>query len=254
MKITRYLFPVIALGMSSLTLQAAAIVSNSFENIGTTAPGDDWAYSVLPTQTGVPTFNETGNSFGPTTSLTNFDFNTAPDGNRFFGQRGTSSNSLYGDLGFDVRAWVKFDSIDISALENVKVSFFWSGESNFQELGYFLAGTTDGSEADFTPEVNRSSAANTSVMDGTTSLITSTVLAGNGGGGFLQDWVEVSFDIDDSYTRISFALFGSANDSTSRLYGWDDVQLTAIPEPGTIWLMAGGLLAVGFFSSRRRNR
>nr|MDA3873121.1 PEP-CTERM sorting domain-containing protein [Kiritimatiellia bacterium] len=163
-----------------------------------------------------------------------------------FGQRGATNGGVLGGS----RGWVKFESIDLSSYDDVKVSFYWSGEGNVTQMGYFLAGTTDGSVADFTAQTDTGSAANTSTMLGTTTLITSTVLPAGGSGGFLQNWTEVSFDVDNSITSLSFALFGTP-DSTSRMYGWDDVTVTAVPEPGTLMLVGISLLSLFMLRKRK---
>ncbi|WP_189514474.1 hypothetical protein [Cerasicoccus arenae] len=243
MKITKPLISLAALSMSSVILQAADIATNSFEGLGTSAPGDDWGYSISPTIVNPApgaetTFDGTTRGWGPTTSLSGLTVISGPeDGIRFFGGSDADHGSIFDG---NARGWTTFDSIDLTGYTNVAVSFYWSAQGNLTELGYYLAGTTDGSVASFTPQTNVSSDANTSTLNGTSSLIQSTNLAVGGSGSYAQDWIQVSVPIDDSITSLSFALFG-ISDSTSRVFGWDNVTLTGtqIPEPGTYALILG---------------
>ncbi|GHC07344.1 hypothetical protein [Cerasicoccus arenae] len=224
-----------ALSITPIILQAGEIeiASNSFEDIGTSATGDDWGYSISPTVVNPAagaetTLDATLRSWGPTTSINGLTTIWGPqDGSRFFGGSDADYSQVFN--GF-TRGWTIFDSIDLTGYTDVTVSFYWSAQGNLQELGYYLAGTTDGSVANFTPVTSSSINADQSTCHGTTQLIESTNLSVGGSSGYGQDWIKVSIDIDNTITSLSFALFGNS-DSNSRVFGWDNVVLTGTPSP-----------------------
>jgi hypothetical protein len=88
-----------------------------------------------------------------------------------------------------------------------------------------------------------------------TGLIESTNLSVGGSGGYSQNWVEVSLNINNSVTNVAFGLFGNP-DRTSREFGWDNVTLTGtvIPEPSTFTLICGSFIAMAAWSMRKRRR
>ncbi|GHC02657.1 immunoglobulin-like domain-containing protein [Cerasicoccus arenae] len=233
MKIPKHLLALAALSITSVMLQAVEIASNSFEDIGATAPGDDWGYSIAPTVVNPAigaetTLDATLRGWGPTTSINGLTTISGPeDGGRFFGGSDADYSQVFNGL---TRGWIIFDSIDLTGYTDVTVSFYWSAQGNLQELGYYFSGTTDGSIADFAPVTAPGTNADQSTCLGTTQLIESTNLSVGGSGSYAQDWIQVSVPIDDSITSLSFALFGNAN-STSRVFGWDNVIVTGTPIP-----------------------
>ncbi|WOO41466.1 hypothetical protein [Rubellicoccus peritrichatus] len=205
----------------------STIVSQSFEGSGT------WTYGLDPNAT----FNASGDTWAETASMAGFSFNTAPDGSQFWGGRDMDGNAAFTST---TRGWIVFESIDISSDTGVELSFFWSGQSNVNEIGYLVSTTTNGTDALIVPDTNL----NNIVTGGVT-------LAATPGGGFSQDWTQVTIDIDDSVTNIAFALYGLSTGGT-RYLGFDDVVLASIPEPGVTALAFAGLICTFAVIRRRR--
>ncbi|WOO41465.1 PEP-CTERM sorting domain-containing protein [Rubellicoccus peritrichatus] len=221
-----------AFPLCGITVQAVEIVSNSFEGTA----GDSWTYGLDPNAT----FNSGGDTWAETPSMVSFNFNTAPDGAQFWGGRDMDGNAAFTTT---TRGWIVFESIDVSAYADVDLTFFWAGQSNVPEIGYLVSTTTNGTDALIIPDTNL----NNVVPGGVT-------LASSPGGGFSQDWTQVTVNIDNSVTNVAFALYG-LSDSGTRYIGYDNVVLAGtIPEPGLTALTFAGLVCAFVIVRRRRRR
>ncbi|WP_269537818.1 PEP-CTERM sorting domain-containing protein [Cerasicoccus fimbriatus] len=226
-----HLLPLTLIGMSAISASAVTIVNQGFET-----SGDTWNFTLDPNAT----FDGGGDTWAATTGMAGFSAITGPQqGTQYWGGRDMDGNAAFTS---STRGWLVFEDIDVSGYESKTLTFYWSGQSAVEEIGYLVATTTDGNSASITPN-----------LDILTPVSGGVTLAANEAGTFLQDWTEVTINIADNVTNVSFALYG-LSDGGTRYLAFDDVVLagTVIPEPSTVALGVAGL--VGAVALMRRQK
>ncbi|WP_309384160.1 PEP-CTERM sorting domain-containing protein [Cerasicoccus frondis] len=227
----KYLLSLSVLGLSAASLSAVTIANQGFET-----SGDTWNYTLDPNVT----FDGGGDTWAATTGLASFTAVSGPQqGAQYWGGRDMDGNAAFTNT---TRGWIVFEDIDVSAYESKTLTFYWSGQSSVEEIGYLVATTTNGSSATITPN-----------LDILTPVSGGVTLAAAESGAFLQDWTEVTINIADNVTNVSFALYG-LSDGGTRYLAFDDVVLagTVIPEPSTIALGLAGVIGLVAMVRRRK--
>jgi hypothetical protein len=234
MKNTPYLACCLLFGASAIA-HGTVIVSTGFETTG-----DTWNYLLDPNVNE----NAGGDTWDVVASMVNSTF-VADSGSTFWGGRDVGGTAVGSN-----RPWIVFEDVDVSAYNDVTVSFSYFAE-NFtagsNQIGYTLLTTTDGSatafgtlDKDLTTDM--SAVADTTVL---VKLVDGTLTH--------TEWQNETISIDDNVTNLSLALYGFAN-SPSRYLGFDSVEVAGVvPEPSTFAAFFG-LVALGLVALRRRRK
>lgn len=206
----RTLFGLTAAALITGSATAGLIASQGFE--GTLA--DDYDFTADPTTynnetTGDPLeVNGTQDVWAAIKEFTG-DIDSPQAGTFFWG--GQDLNN--GNGGGDFIHYLKFESIDTSALTDVVVSFYYStvGLDNGDDLYYSIDGGT--TEVKF--------------IDGTDN--------------FTTGWTEFTINVEDSATSLD--LWIGAEQNGDDFIGFDSVTVSGVPEPSSLALLGlGGLL------------
>lgn len=197
------------------------IFFQGFESSG----ADNWGFSTSPA-----TYNTSGDVWAVVSSLGTIA--SASEGSSFWGMQDLDNPNGGGSFNHII----EFNSVDISSYGTVQLTFDYNafGFDAGDDLLYQIAISTDGTDAtDFGSEIF--------LIDGL-----------NNGGVSTTGWDTLTLTLDSSVTNVALRLIGNQN-GAGDYGGFDNVSLSAIPEPSTYAAILGGL-ALGMIYIRRRKQ
>lgn len=221
-------------------LSGSVIVGTGFE-----LAGDTWTFTLDPDVRQ----NAKGDIWDAVTGIGDSTDLKAPDtGSLFWAGRDMDGTALG-----STRGWIVFDSIDVSAYENLTLSFSYNYESlssGSDQMGYMVGTSNDGSDVGLTLDYDVGT--DMSLVPDTTVLFK----VASGGGFTTSGWVTESIPLPANTTNVALALYAFI-DGGYNYVGFDSVQLSGdlagstVPEPSHYALFLGGLV-LGLLAIKRR--